>query len=321
MQKQEDLQMIKQELSILRHVIQSNVNDGHYDINLECENFYRDLLNILWDCNLKNLNVDKKNAKAIDLIDYEKKIAIQITSDKSLTKIRTTIKNFEDTYNKSEYRLYILNILSKSEHEEGCAQYADKTNYDFKDSIDVDDILLQIEDCEAKKINQIRKCVESNLGYYKRFFKEASSLSNFFESSAKPYSTLNGLKEIVYVDDNYKAFLDDFYVALKAEPLEIRKAVWLYLTKCECEETLNLLYLQSSKFFQYIKEVGLNERVIYEHIETGKILHWSTDCNGILIESQEHCCSLKKIKDKVLESIISGPDFSLFDSPLEIMDS
>jgi hypothetical protein len=56
------------------------------------ENFFRDLLNKLYGYSLKNLNSIEQNAAAIDLIDEEKKIIIQVSSTCKKEKIEKTLK-------------------------------------------------------------------------------------------------------------------------------------------------------------------------------------------------------------------------------------
>ncbi len=317
MERLNDFQAILIDMSVLRYVVKSNVNVCHYDINHECENFYRDLLNILWDCDFENLNTEEKNAKGIDLIDKRKKIAIQVTSDKRLCKIKRTIEKFEANYNRSEYKLYILNILAKSEHADDAAKYADGTNFEMNCSIDVDDILLQIEDSSADKISEIRRTIESNLGYYKRFLNRESSLHSFFESSAKPGTTLDGLKEIAEFEDLEKR-VNEFYEELKSVPREMRKAVWIFITKCDYNSFFEQLYFIPESFSGFVEDAGLNNDKVGRFIRSEKIL--SHDGEHIRIDYQDVCCALRKIKGDILEQIILGPDFSLLDNPLELSE-
>ncbi|MFR7839157.1 MAG: SMEK domain-containing protein [Blautia massiliensis (ex Durand et al. 2017)] len=74
-----------------------------YDINIIAEDFFPGLLNLIYGYELKNANHLEKNAPAIDLIDRKNRIAVQVTSDNSSTKIRHTIAEF----NKNQaYHLY-----------------------------------------------------------------------------------------------------------------------------------------------------------------------------------------------------------------------
>lgn len=80
----ENLALLSREVSILNAV-------NLYDINIIAEDFFPGLLNLIYGYELKNANHLEKNAPAIDLIDRKNRIAVQVTSDNSSTKIRHTI--------------------------------------------------------------------------------------------------------------------------------------------------------------------------------------------------------------------------------------
>lgn len=67
-----------------------------FDLNIVAEDFYADLLNIIYDWDLVNLNHTKLNAVAVDLGDQKRKIAVQVTSDRTKGKIQKTIDKFEE---------------------------------------------------------------------------------------------------------------------------------------------------------------------------------------------------------------------------------
>lgn len=77
------------------------------DINIYCENDLLQILNEIYGWELYNANAKHKNAKAIDLIDDKNRIAIQITSDKSVKKINETINKFKET-KFSNYEFYMF---------------------------------------------------------------------------------------------------------------------------------------------------------------------------------------------------------------------
>ena len=83
----ENLALLSREVSILNAV-------NLYDINIIAEDFFPGLLNLIYGYELKNANHLEKNAPAIDLIDQKNRIAVQVTSDNSSTKIKHTIEEF-----------------------------------------------------------------------------------------------------------------------------------------------------------------------------------------------------------------------------------
>ena len=58
-----------------------------FDINHHAEVFYAGLLNLTYDYQLKVGEFQKKNMQVIDLYDDYNRIAVQVTSDTSATKV------------------------------------------------------------------------------------------------------------------------------------------------------------------------------------------------------------------------------------------
>ena len=67
---------------------------GHFDVNKVCEDVFCGIFRELFGFkNLRNLNEEeKKNFPGIDLADDEARVAIQVTSDKTLEKIKTSLE-------------------------------------------------------------------------------------------------------------------------------------------------------------------------------------------------------------------------------------
>lgn len=144
-------------LSVLRFVISANAEAGLYDINRACENLYRDIFNVVFNRQYKNLNEETENYPAIDLGDKSARIAVQITSDKKRLKIQHTLDEFESHSMWNDYdELYIFNILSKSDHktsfyfDEQRQKLFDHSKY-LKDS---DDLLNVIKNLNADKLER-----------------------------------------------------------------------------------------------------------------------------------------------------------------------
>ncbi len=55
------------------------------DINVHAETFFRDFLNLALGYELKNINIVEKNARAVDLGDEVRRMAIQVTSTSDLS--------------------------------------------------------------------------------------------------------------------------------------------------------------------------------------------------------------------------------------------
>lgn len=135
------------------------------DVNTFSEDFYEQLLNLVYGYRLKNANEFDPNAAAIDLRDTDNKIAIQVTSTSSLKKTQKTVEKFIEhgLFNKLN-RLIILNIVKKSKHKE-CSIGDDQFSIDTeKDIWDINDILRDIKYLtDIAKIKSIRDFLRKEL--------------------------------------------------------------------------------------------------------------------------------------------------------------
>jgi hypothetical protein len=82
---------IEDKLLILSRKIESNGKLNILDYHVYAEKFYCDLLNLFYGYSLCNLNMSQQNAEAIDLIDNENKIVIQISATSSRQKIEDSL--------------------------------------------------------------------------------------------------------------------------------------------------------------------------------------------------------------------------------------
>ena len=107
--KQKDLlNDISRYIALFKIEIEIKNKHNEYDINLHAENVIIPLLNIVLDCNLINLNAKKKNRPALDLGDKDKSIAVQVTSETSIQKIRDTFSVLSDDDSFQEVYIFIL---------------------------------------------------------------------------------------------------------------------------------------------------------------------------------------------------------------------
>lgn len=108
----EAFQQIIVRLSVLRYVITSNTRRGKDDVATDAEDFFAGFFNILMGWKLQNANSTRRNCPAIDLEDSRARIAIQITAQNSLKKIRDTVDSFYKHDMRRSYDSLIILILS-----------------------------------------------------------------------------------------------------------------------------------------------------------------------------------------------------------------
>ena len=151
-----------------RHAIFSN-RAGRFDLNKDAEEFYRDLLNLFFDWNLKNLNTDKNsNYEGADLGDVEKGIAVQVTSENNSEKVHNSVKGFKNKSLRQGYKeLYILMFEGKSDFPRAnFAKTVDGTFiFDkFKHIIDHSDLCAKLKDAEYSYLKAIYDYLDEIVG-------------------------------------------------------------------------------------------------------------------------------------------------------------
>lgn len=115
MRQQELLYRISQLLSRFTEQVRILNSNGEFSINIHAENILIKVFNVIFDCNLKNVNYEEnKIYPSIDLRDRSKRIAIQVTSIGNIEKIKHTLSGFvENGLYKDFDILYIYIITEK----------------------------------------------------------------------------------------------------------------------------------------------------------------------------------------------------------------
>lgn len=115
-------------------------------------------MNIVYGLNLKNANDETKNIAAIDLYDGSKRIAVQVTSDKSANKIKNTLdKFFKNDLDKKYDRLLFVVIVNSKSYRADFSQNI-KNNFKFdkeKDIITIDTLLKEVTKLQPEILNKL----------------------------------------------------------------------------------------------------------------------------------------------------------------------
>ncbi|MDQ2088051.1 SMEK domain-containing protein [Herbivorax sp. ANBcel31] len=181
-----------------------------YDINISSEDFFTELLNLIFDYKLKNVNTKEKNAVAIDLVDDENKISVQVTSDNTSTKIKHTINEY--IYNNkylSYNRLIVLIITKKKSYT---AKFDTKNKFDFNtktDILDVEDLIKYIKELSTDKIKTIDTFLNNEL--YDKVSTSKKTQSNEIDTIIDLIEYISNHKKVkkkleVAIDPEYKIY-------------------------------------------------------------------------------------------------------------------
>lgn len=237
--KQEELIKACTELLLkLCDLVEARNSINFYDINISSEYFFIPLLNMVFDCDLKNLNTEEKNAAAIDLYDVNGEIAVQVTSDSSANKIRKTLKKYRENKHYEQYKRLIFVVIVPSHNYK-----ADFTNdidgkFDFSKSNDIYTIKSLIKAISALNIEKIAN-IKEYLEYQLDTVLDGSQVLNIEQSfNYISKNTGNILNEYFFEIDDER-FIDDFKKRLDDSSI-------IHLTSLSKEEgrycILNLLH-------------------------------------------------------------------------------
>ena len=148
---------IKTLLNILKGEIKDSGKLNLLDTNVHAENFYRDLLNLIYSWQLQNMNQWNQNASGGDLWYDDGKIVIQVSSTSTKDKIQSSIDKLS-AEQFAGYRFKFLRI-------DGDVIKLRKELYNthdivFEPSVDIIDISTLLKDIAHLDIDRLKKVCE-----------------------------------------------------------------------------------------------------------------------------------------------------------------
>lgn len=146
------------------------IRRGHfnmYDINLQCENFYMHLLNLVYGWNLQNANIIRRNEPAIDLIYEAEKLVVQVSSTSTKEKVQQSLNKLGSKY--KGYRFAFVSIAKPAEQLRD-VQYSLPQGlniiFDPKNDIyDIDSILAKVLSMKAEDQKKVFDFVHNELHF------------------------------------------------------------------------------------------------------------------------------------------------------------
>ena len=117
MKHSELLNQFREELARLSQEVEASVAMGHFDLNKICEDVLCGIFKELYGFeNLRNLNKDdRQNYPGIDLADDEAGVAIQVTSDKTLEKVKDSLTTITKYRLHEKYSRIIFYVLTRKQ--------------------------------------------------------------------------------------------------------------------------------------------------------------------------------------------------------------
>jgi hypothetical protein len=144
------------ELTAISHQVEARAGLQLLDLNIFLENFYRDVLNIVYDLKLDNLNDERSNNPGLDLGDEANGVAYQITSNKLTAKVNETLEAVcKDKSQIEKYpTIFVFIVRPKQGKYTINKKFDNQINFKSENVVDVNDLLkdvlaLQIEPLKA----------------------------------------------------------------------------------------------------------------------------------------------------------------------------
>ncbi len=153
--REDYIKRITQAIAYLQTEIRFRGYLNLYDCHIIAEDFMANLLNIVFDYQLRNLNYFRKNQPGIDLGDQSSSIAFQITDQKSKTKIQQRIDIFIDEGLYKEYHQLYFFILQEKYEPRSTFDTQGYFVFDNQENIlDFGDLIREIKGLRIEKLKQ-----------------------------------------------------------------------------------------------------------------------------------------------------------------------
>lgn len=167
LRRQQLIEFIGVKLAHLKACVETLNKVHFFDLNVAAEDFFARLLNEIYGWSLQNLNHTDLNKAAVDLgdsTDPNKRIAVQVTSERSATKIKKTLKKFEDHGLGTDYELLkVLIIGDRTGNYQTVSVPAGVSFSPANDVIDIDGLMKSIKAMSLTQIEGIADLISKEV--------------------------------------------------------------------------------------------------------------------------------------------------------------
>lgn len=147
--------------------VRSNVSSGRTDILIDAESVFCGVFNMVYDYKLVRPTEYRRNYPAVDLIDQDKRVAVQITSTNTRQKVRRTADSFLRYGFMEKYDTLIVFILVYAPSFRGAEQLTHQLGSDGVNLkiMTLLDLVKEIESQPHERIQQIADYLEQKIGF------------------------------------------------------------------------------------------------------------------------------------------------------------
>lgn len=167
MQRKNYFDYVEEKLAILSIRVKNRGKLNILDVHMHSENFYRDFINLLYGWSLENANNRLQNIEAIDLIDDNVKLIVQVSATATKTKINNSLsKKSIEEYAKRGYTFKFVSIAENTDQLRQ-QKYNNLYNIGFnpkKDIYDISSLEKDILNLKLQKLEEVYQFIKAELG-------------------------------------------------------------------------------------------------------------------------------------------------------------
>ena len=165
MERQGYFNYISERLAVLAYRIDMEGQLNILDLHIHAEDFYRDLLCLLFGWSLVNLNSEEQNVEAIDLVDNTNKLIVQVSATNTKEKINHSLSKIDVNVYKCHTFKFISIARSAATLREKSYTIPQGIKFNPKTDIyDITSLLQTIQHFDIDKQEQVYKIINKELG-------------------------------------------------------------------------------------------------------------------------------------------------------------
>lgn len=248
MQRKIYFDYVEEKLAILSIRVKNRGKLNILDVHMHSENFYRDFINLLYGWSLENANNRLQNIEAIDLIDDNVKLIVQVSATATKTKINNSLskKNIEE-YAKRGYTFKFVSIAENADQLRQ-QKYNNLYNIGFnpkKDIYDISSLEKDILNLKSQKLEEVYQFIKAELGNMPDCVRFNSDLTTI----------INILAEVKLDEDVPLGNINMFEIDKKIEFNKLDIAASII-------DDYKIFYNQVEKKYREFDKMGLNKSML-----------------------------------------------------------
>lgn len=249
MNQQKSLLRISELLSRFKIQVGILNANAQLDINIIAEDILIPILNIAYNCDLKNAKYCEDDAKfpALDLLDKENRIAIQITSTPTIEKVKKTIKGIIKNSFQSQFDHFYIYIITQKQnsYDKTILEATTENLFSFNDKniLDEKDLYKKVASLSFDNILKIEKILE----------KQFSDIPKI------EYRIQNHIKEII---SKIKISNEEKFLISEIEGAAVTRQAWLD-KKMFLEKKLPIISDINQQFSIYTQIEEINDKISF----------------------------------------------------------